>query len=310
MSASAASFFAMRLLSLADPSLTVQNAIDWLDRNADKSIDELKASDSASATISTKNSTEDGAPALKPGEVAQSLKCNDCGKQFRSTAQAEFHASRTDHQDFSESTEEIAPLTEEQKAQKIEELKKRRDLKRAEQNEADKVANRRNEEIRKKSTKEQQEAKEELARKEQYKDAAKKRKEKQDDIDAKKRIQAKIAEDKAERKRKADIEKAAREGRPAAASAEPPPATTPAAPKPVAAYTESRLRLQTPNGTMQKTFPVQTTLFEVAQAAAEEKGVQVQQLVQTFPKKVFDEADFGLTLKEAGLVPSSSLLTK
>jgi len=34
-------------------------------------------------------------PALKEGEVARSMICNECGKKFRSVAQAEFHASKT-----------------------------------------------------------------------------------------------------------------------------------------------------------------------------------------------------------------------
>lgn len=33
--------------------------------------------------------------ALKEGEVARSLQCDDCGKKFRSMAQAEFHGTRT-----------------------------------------------------------------------------------------------------------------------------------------------------------------------------------------------------------------------
>lgn len=285
-------------------SLTVQGAIDWLDKNADKTVEEIKAS----ATATT---TEDDGPALEPGEEAKSLLCNDCGKRFRSQAQAEFHASKTEHMNFSESTEEIAPLTEEQRKAKLEELKARRDVKRTEQEAADKEANRRNEKIRAKSTKEQQEAKEELARKEQYKDAAKKRAEKQGDIDAKKRIQAKIAEDKAERQQKADAAKAAREGQtlPVEAVKQAMPASAPI-PKPVSEYTEARLRLQTANGTVQKNFPVDTTLFEVAQAVEQEKGVQVTQLQQNFPKKIYDQADFGMTLKEAGLVPSAALMTK
>ena len=38
---------------------------------------------------------EANGPALEPGEQAMSLLCNDCGKKFRSQAQAEFHASKT-----------------------------------------------------------------------------------------------------------------------------------------------------------------------------------------------------------------------
>jgi len=56
-----------------------------------------------------------------------------------------------------------------------------------------------------------------------------------------------------------------------------------------------------------KTFPVETTLFEVAHAL-EETGVQVNSFMQNFPKKVFDRTDFGMTLKEAGMVPSAALI--
>lgn len=87
-------------------------------------------------------------------------------------------------------------------------------------------------------------------------------------------------------------------------------AATPSAPKPAAAYKEARLRLQTPNGTIQKTFPVETTLFEVAQAVSEESGAQISSFTQNYPKKVFDNQDFGQTLKEAGLVPSAALIAK
>ena len=281
----------------------LQGAIDWLEQNQDKSIDELKSADAP----------EDGAPALQPGEEARSLVCNECGKRFRSQAQAEFHASKTEHTDFSESTEEIAPLTEEQRKQKLEELKTRRDVKRAEQSKEDKAALKRNEEIRRKSTKEQQDAKDALAKKEQLKDAEKKKREKLDDIEAKKRIQAKIAADKEERKRKAEAEKAVRAGQ-----APPPPkqddpgptSSGPSTSKPASEYKETRLRVTTDNGNAMKSFNVDTTLFEVAAQVGEEKGLQINALVQNFPKKTFDQTDFGMTLKEAGLVPSAALIAK
>lgn len=282
----------------------LQGAIDWLERNQDKSIDELKFSDAM----------EEGAPQLAPDEEARSLVCNECGKRFRSQAQAEFHASKTEHTDFAESTEEIAPLTEEQRRQKLEELKARRDAKRVEQSKEDKAALKRNEEIRRKSTKEQQDAKEALARKEQMKDAEKKRREKLDDIEAKKRIQAKIAADKEERKRKAEVEKAARAGQaptPLPREEEKGPTSSgPSTSKPSSEYRETRLRVSTENGNAMKSFDVNTTLFEVAAQIGEEKGVKVTALTQNFPKKTFDESDFGMTLREAGLVPSAALIAK
>lgn len=277
----------------------LQGALEWLETNQDKSLEEIQATPEASP---------DEPPALQPGEEARSLVCNECGKKFRSQAQAEFHASKTEHVDFSESTEEIAPLTEEQKAARLQELRERLAEKRAKSADQDKLDKKRNDEIRRKATKETQDIKEQLQKKEQLKEAEKKRREKLEDIEAKNRIRAKIEADKAERRAKAEREKAAREGKSIPAPAQ--PAAPPAAPKPAAAYTETRLRLQTPSGNLMKTFPVDTTLFEVAAAVNEESGMEVQTFTQNFPRKVFDNEFFGETLKELGFVPSASLIVK
>jgi hypothetical protein len=161
-----------------------------------------------------------------------------------------------------------------------------------------------------KATKEVQDAKEELAKQEQIKAAAKKRQEKLDDIAAKKRIQEKIAADKEERRLKAEKAKAEREGRAI-------PLPTEAAPAPAVAsrgtvnHTETRLRLQMASGTTTKTYPVETTLFEVAQALEADNGAPITSFTMTYPKKTFSGgADLGLTLKEAGLAPSAVLIVK
>jgi citrate synthase len=164
-----------------------------------------------------------------------------------------------------------------------------------------------------KATKETQDLKEELQRKEQIKEAAKKRQEKQDDLDAKRRIKAKIEADKEERRRKAEQAKAAREGRPiaapstsAAAAATP---SAPAAPKPAATHTEARVKLQTPSGDLEKTYPAETTLFEIAQGLDADDGIQVKGFSTTFPKKTYqDGLDFSKTLKEIGCVPRAVLI--
>ena len=59
-----------------------------------------------------------------------------------------------------------------------------------------------------------------------------------------------------------------------------------------------------------KSFPVDTTLFEVAAALTQESGIEVQSFTQTFPRKVFDQEYFNETLKELKLVPSASLIVK
>ncbi|KAI9680594.1 MAG: hypothetical protein M1817_004034 [Caeruleum heppii] len=288
----------------------LQGALEWLEANQDKPIEQLR-------DAAPPDNDEDGeGPALKPGETARSLVCNDCGKKFRSQAQAEFHASKTEHVDFAESTEEIAPLTEEEKKAKLEDLRRKLAEKRAGNSTTDKEMQKRNEEIRRKSTKETQDIKEDLRKKEQMKEAAAKRREKQAEIAAKERIRLKIKADQEERRLKAEKEKAEREGRapPQPPAAAVPVATTSASPassKPASAYTETRLRLQTPSGSLQKSFPVQTTLAEVATAIEDESGHPVQSLTQNFPRKVFTQGiDFGQSLKEAGLVPSAALIVK
>ena len=142
------------------------------------------------------------------------------------------------------------------------------------------------------------------------KEAAKKRQEKIDDAEAKRRVRAKIEADKAERRRKAEQEKAAREGRaPETSAPAPPPAAVP--PKKTVNHSEARLKLQTSEGAIMKTLPAETTLFELAQAVEQEKGVTVSSFSLTFPRKTFEGAvDFGKTLKEAGLVPSAVLNVK
>ncbi|KAI6092302.1 ubiquitin-related domain-containing protein [Hypoxylon rubiginosum] len=276
------------------------DAMDWLEKTQDTPLDELLAEEESGPNVQK----------VDDGTVAMSLVCNECGKKFRNHADAEFHAVKSDHADFSESTEEIAPLSAEEKKQRLEELRERVKAKRAGQSEIDKEEQKRNEQIKRKATKESHEMKEELQRKEQIKEAAKKRQEKLDDLEAKKRIKAKIEADKEERRRKAEEAKAAREGR-AIPEAAPAPTPAPPAARPAATHNEARLRLQTSGGNVMKTLPADTTLFEVAQMLQSENGLTVTKFVQNFPRKTFEGSlDLGKTLKEAGLVPSAALIVQ
>ncbi|KAK7191053.1 hypothetical protein DPSP01_007776 [Paraphaeosphaeria sporulosa] len=282
---------------------SLQDAIDWLEKNQDTPIDELHTKQAAA---------DEEPPALKEGEVARSLTCDDCGKRFRSTDQASYHSTKSGHENFSESTEEIKPLTEEEKKQKLEELRLKLEAKRAAQAEQEKIDRKKNEQIRMKATKESQDIKEQLAKKEQLKEMQAKKREKEQDAAAKRRVLEKLEADKQERKRKAEIEKAAREGRAAPPPvAEPVHATSsgPTTSKPASEYKETRLALQTASGRVMKSFPVETTLFEVAHAL-EEGGATVNSFSTTFPKKTFERTDFGMTLKECGMIPSAALIVK
>merc|ERR1712227_5075 len=69
---------------------------------------------------------------------AMSLKCEDCGKLLRTELDAQAHAARSGHSNFSESTEEIKPLTEEEKKQKAKELQEKLKQRRKEKEEQEK----------------------------------------------------------------------------------------------------------------------------------------------------------------------------
>ncbi|KAI1502815.1 DNA-binding protein [Biscogniauxia marginata] len=277
------------------------DAMDWLEKTQDTPLEELLEEEKSGPNVAK----------AEDGTVAMSLVCNECGKKFRSQGEAEFHAGKSGHADFAESTEAIAPLTEEEKKQRLEELRERLKAKRANKSVEEKEEQRRNEKIRQKATRETEDLKEEQQRKEQIKEAAKKRQEKLADLEAKNRVKAQIEADKQARRQKAEEAKAAREGRaiPAATTASAPAPA--AAARPAANHNETRLRLQTPGGNIMKTLPAETTLFEVAQQLETEKGLTITKFVQNFPRKQWEKnPDFGLTLKEAGLVPSAVLIVQ
>ncbi|KAG8528006.1 uncharacterized protein KY384_006922 [Bacidia gigantensis] len=144
----------------------IQGAIDWLEKNQDTSTDALLSLEDAS----TAEDQDFGTTPLNPGEEAKSLLCKDCGRKLRSVQAAEFHAEKTQHTNFEESTEEVTPLTEKEKKEKLEELRQKLAAKRAGVFDQDKADKKRNEDIRRKTTKDSQDIKEELRKKELLKD--------------------------------------------------------------------------------------------------------------------------------------------
>ena len=182
--------------------------------------------------------------------------------------------------------------------------------KRATQAIVDQKAQRANEAIRRKNDADTDRIKEELRKREQLKEAEKRRREKQEDAMAKEKIRAQIKADQETRRLKAEAERAIREGRSIEVAAPAAPTTAPASQsKPASSYTEARLQLRLPSGApLVKSFPAETTLFEVASAIEEERGMRPSTFTTTFPKKTYDSSDFGMTLKEAKLVPSAVLI--
>lgn len=75
----------------------VQGALQWLEDNQDKSIEDIQAEAAAKATDDAEDDADTKAQIaeLEGGATAKSLVCNECGKKFRNPDLASFHASKT-----------------------------------------------------------------------------------------------------------------------------------------------------------------------------------------------------------------------
>lgn len=249
--------------------------------------------------------------------VAQSIKCSQCGKIFRDTALANFHAEKSGHDQFEESTEEIKPLTEEEKKQKLAELRQRMQEKKAAKAVEEAKEARANEMIRRKGGQDMGTIREELQLKEAEKEARQRKQDKIDDAKARAAVRAQIEADKKARAEKAAKEKALREGR----EYQQPPvsgvggAISASAAAPGAKSSESpttRLQIRLASGDpLTTTMSSDSTLHELAlfvEAQRPEVSSETVTFTNAFPRKTFSRSDFTRTLKELDLVPSASLM--
>jgi len=245
---------------------------------------------------------------------ARSIKCSQCGKIFKNTALANFHAEKGGHDQFEESTEEVKPLTEEEKKQKLEELKEKMAAKRALKAAEDAKEAKANEAIRRKAGKDMNQIREELKLKEVQKEVEMKKREKLEDARARAAVKAQIEADRKALAEKKAMEKAIREGRL--------DTTAPVeVPKPAVAATSSagrdfkdtrlQIRMSTGGQPYTMTLPSDAPLREVAEyLAAQDLAIDVETvtLAQHFPRKTFTPADFSKTLRDLGLTPSAVLI--
>lgn len=247
-------------------------------------------------------------------ENAKSIKCAECGKVFKNTALANYHAEKSGHDQFEESTDEVKPLTEEERQQKLADLREKMAAKRGAKSEQDAKEAKANEAIRRKSGKDVGKLKEEMRAKELVKEAEQKRREKLEDAKAQAAVKAQIEADKKARAEKAAREKALREGRPIVdPPAAQPTGTASTSTGSVSKDKDTRLRISLASGgtPYMTTLPSDAKLREVAEfLAGQTLAVDVDTVVftQTLTRKTFSSADFSKSLRELGLSPSAVLI--
>jgi hypothetical protein len=313
----------------------LQPAMDHIIENEGKPIPDPSAAAPTSASgsagqpmdVDVDDEDEDALRRLmgtKPGATssteaeAKSIKCAECGKVFKNTALANYHAEKSGHDQFEESTEEIKPLTEEEKQQKLAELREKIAAKRSVKTQQEAAEARANEAIRRKTGKDIGKLKDELKAKELVKEAEQKRREKLEDAKAKAAVKAQIEADKKARAERAAREKALRDGQPiidAPASASTTSAVTASSSSGTSGkdFKDTRLQIRMAAGgtPYTTTLPSDATLREVAEfLAAQTLSVDVETVTfaQHFPRKTFSRDQFSKTLRELGLTPSAVLI--
>ncbi|CAH2077005.1 unnamed protein product, partial [Iphiclides podalirius] len=293
----------------------VEPAMEWLLAHADEP--DLGSGYALGGAPSTNNEVTPSAssapadsvePAAESSEIAKSLKCDECGKLCKNQEEMEFHAAKTTHASFSESTEEKKPLTEEEKKAQLALLEERMKQKRKEREEKEKAEALERERLRIKSGKDLQDARLRLQEQEMQKLVEQRRREKIEDQKARERVRAQIEADKQARKLAASGQKEAPP--PVAAPAPAPAPSAPAAPK---VYDQARIQLRLPDGkSLSHTFSAKEQLAAVRlylQLHAQEYAQQENfKLMTTFPKKIFTSDDYEKPLESLGLVPSAVII--
>ncbi|KAJ2726636.1 hypothetical protein GGI07_000359 [Coemansia sp. Benny D115] len=289
----------------------LQQALDWLEAHAnDPDID-----DPISETSTPSNTATD---ASSSQQQAQSLICNECGKQFKTQDLAQYHATKSGHSDFSESTEQVKPLTEEEKQAKLAEVQQKIAEKRRKRELEEREEQRKNEILRRKAGQDMSEHQERLKEEQVKKEMARQKREKEDDKRAAQRIKEQIEQDKRDRAARLAKEKAERNGE---VQNQQPEAPKPSMlqtglPKVSSNGNQARLQIRPMLQSDKAMLPV-THVFEADQTLKDVIDfVRIEmpslgrhfKLATTFPRKDFGSHHESKTLRELGLVPNAALI--
>lgn len=297
-------FFRSELAVAKTNSQDVQTVMEWLLAHPEDPEEESTEESTSASRDFQSTATNEGSESSEPQE-AKSLKCDECGRLFKNHEEVEFHAAKTGHSSFSESTEEKRPLTEEEKAAqkaKLDEIIKQR---RREREEKEKLEALEREKNRIKSGKDLIEAKKKHEELEMKKIIEQRKREKEEEKLARQRVKEQIEQDKLARKAKAGEIPAV-------------PTPTISVPKTNVQsnqgpknYTEAKLQIRLTNGSaLTYTFgakePLSAVRLYVEMNRTDEQGPF--SLMTSFPRKVFSDDDYDKPLDVLGLAPSAVII--
>lgn len=311
---------------------SVETAMEWLLAHPDEPMDTddtalspvqtpAAKGDSTDKDMSKQEAQQpsDGADSETPGaskhlaevvqdatELPKCIKCDECGRKLRTDAEVEFHAVKSGHQSFSESTEEIKPLTEEEKLEKKKKLEEVIRQRRVEREEREKKEAIEKEKSRRKVGQEVAQTRQKMEEEEMRKIAEEKKREKLEAKLARQKVLEDIERDKQARRQKFNMDPLPPK--------EPEPAPVPEPVEPQRDYTECKLQIRLTDGqTLSHTFGALEQLSAVRLYVELNRtdGEAPFALMTPFPRKVFVGEDYDMRLVDLGLVPSAVLvLTK
>ncbi|XP_018329577.1 UBX domain-containing protein 1 [Agrilus planipennis] len=283
----------------------VESAMEWL-LSHEEEIKSNDTSDNQTSSSTAAVDTDNLQKTLPDADTveAKSVKCDDCGKLFKTQEEIEFHAAKSGHENFSESTEEKKPLTEEEKKEQLAKIEEKLKQRRLEREAKEKQEELEREKSRIRSGKDLLEAKRKQEETEMKKLIEQRKREKQEEKLARERVKLQIEQDRLARKAKQTGENV---------SSAPPPPTPNTAKQPQTQqnYAEVKLQIRLTNGsTLTQTFgpkePLSAVRLYVEMNRTDENGPFA--LMTSFPRKIFGAEDYEKPLDVLGLAPSAVLI--
>lgn len=255
--------------------------------------------DSTAAAAASSTSETTTTPAAAVAAEAKSLKCDECQRLFKTNLEVEFHAAKSGHSSFSESTEEKKPLTEEEKVAQLQLLEEKLRQKRQAREVEDKQEALEREKVRIKMGKDMAEAKRNAEEQEMAKIVRLRKMEKEEEKQARERVRAQIEADKAARRLRMEPTS------PTAAAAVSPPAAVPSPSSGGGSakkdYTTTKIQIRLPDGqAVTEEFSAKENLAAVKVFIEVNHYNSPFRLMTAYPRKVFDEADLEKPLAALG----------